>query len=119
MVEEALLDGNEVNEVTSDRDTSPGEPDTETAGDRSDIGAVLGEVEGEAAADDSEVQASSDVSSRNAIADGSDMLEVLEEEEKLWLSVRERVIERGGVLRCYLTLLGLVKSERKKEKSGE
>ena len=118
MVEEALLDKKEVTEDILDRETSSDEPDTETAVDRSDIGAVLGEVEGEAAADDSDVQASSDVSSRNAIADGSDMLEVLEEEEKLWLSVSELVIKRGGVLRCYLTLLGLVKSERKKEKSG-
>ena len=119
MVEEALLDKNEVNEVMSDRETCPGESDTETAADRSDIGAVLGEGDGEVAADDSEVQASSDVSSRKAIADGSDMLEVLEEEEELWLSVSELVIERGGVPRYCLTLLGLVESERKKEKSGE
>ena len=97
MVEEALLDEEEVNEVVSDRGTSSDEPDTETAGDRSDIGAVLGDVEGEAA--DSEVQASSDVSSRKAMADGSDMLEKLEEEEELWLRMRELVVRRGGVLR--------------------
>ena len=97
MVEEALLDEEEVNEVISDRGTSSDEPDTETAGDRSDIGAVLGDVEGEAA--DSEVQASSDVSSRKAMADGSDMLEKLEEEEELWLRMRELVVRRGGVLR--------------------
>ena len=71
VVEEALLDEKEVNEVMSDRGTSSGEPDAESAGDRSDVGAVLGEVEDEAA--DSEVQASSDVSRRKAIADGSDM----------------------------------------------
>ena len=81
MVEEALLDEIEVNEVLSDRGTSSVEPDTETAGDRSGIGAVLGEVEGEAA--DSEVQARSDGSSKKAIADGSDILERLEEEEEL------------------------------------
>ena len=116
MVEEALLDKNEVNEVMSDRETCPGESDTETAADRSDIGAVLGEGECEAAADESEVQARSDVSSRNAIADGSDILE--EKEEEFWLSISELVVERRGVLRCYVTLLGLVKS-KKKEKSGE
>ena len=119
VVEEALLDEKEVTEVFSDREISSDEPDTETAVNRSDIGAVLGEVEGEAAADDSEVQASSDVSRRKAIADGSDMLEVVEEEKELWLSMSELVIERGGVLRYCLTLLGLVESERKKEKSGE
>ena len=95
MVEEALLDEKEVREVTSDRDTGSGEPDIETAGDGSDIGAVLGEFEDGAAADASEVQASSDVSSRKAIADGSDILEVLEEKE-IWLSLSELVPERSG-----------------------
>ena len=71
VAEDALLDENEVSEVMSEEGTSPGEPDTETVGDGSDIGAVLDEVEGEAA--DSEVQARSDVSSRKAIADGWDM----------------------------------------------
>ena len=117
VVEEALLDEKEVNEVMSDRGTSPGEPDTETAGDRSDVGAVLGEIEGEAA--DSEVQASSDVSRRKAIADGSDMLELLEEEEELWLSMSSLVVERRGVLGCYLTLLWLAESEREKQKIYE
>ena len=113
VIEDALLDEKEVNEVMSDRGTSSGEPDIETAEDRSDIGAVLGEFEGEAA--DSEVQASSDVSSRKAIADGSDMWEILEEEEELWLSMSELVVGKGGMQRCYSTLLGLVGSERKKE----
>ena len=98
VVEEALLDEKEVNEVMSDRGISSGEPDIETAEDRSDIGAVLGEFEGEAA--DSEVQANSDVSSKKAVADGSDMLERLEVEEELWLSMSELVVGKGGVLRC-------------------
>ena len=89
VVEEALLDEKEVNEVMSDRGTGSGEPETETAGDKSVAGAVVGEIEGEAA--DSEVQASSDASRRKAIADGSDMLE---EEEELWLSMSELVVER-------------------------
>ena len=97
MVEEALLDEKEVKEVMSDRVTSSGEPDSETVGDRSDIEAVLGDVEGDAA--DSEAQASSGVSSRKAMADGSDMLEKMEEEEELWLSMGELVVKRGGVLR--------------------
>lgn len=98
MVEEALLDETEVNEVMSDRGTSSGEPDVETAGDGSDIEAVLGEVEGEAAG--SELQARSDGSSRKAIADGSDILEGLKGEEELCLSMSELVVERGGLLSC-------------------
>lgn len=113
VVEEALLEEKEVNEVMSDRGTSSGEPDVETAGDRSDIEAVLGEFGGEAA--DSEVQASSDVSRRKATADGSDMLGIMEVDEELWLNMNELVVGRGGVRRCYSTFLGLVESERKRE----
>ena len=68
------MDGNDETADRSDMDAVTGELDNETAADESGIEAALGEVDNAAGA---EGEPSADVSSRKAMADGSDILRVL------------------------------------------
>ena len=74
MVEEALLKDCDVIADRSDIYAVTGVLDNETAAEESDVGAIEGEVDNGAGIEETEGEPSADASSRNATADGSDIL---------------------------------------------
>ena len=76
VVDEALLRERDVIADRSDKDPVTGELDSETAADESDVEAVIGEVDCARGAEETDGEPSAHAFSRNAMADGSDMLNV-------------------------------------------
>lgn len=130
MVDESLLKEREVIADRSDSDGVVGELNEETAVDESDVGSVVGEVDIARGAIEADSEPSADALSRNAMADGSDILIVLGlernsrlEERRIWwfggVEVVTQDVDVADCRRKQLILIVLKGNMKEKEKKKQ